>query len=55
MTSICIDQKKEASLFHHMKQIRPYLDEALDGIEWSDLKGHLRESRSERRFRRGRQ
>ncbi len=53
MRTIVIDPQKEAAMLSHMNRVRPYLDEALSGITWSDLKGHLREVRAERRFKRG--
>jgi len=46
MRTIVVDPEKEAAMLGHMNRVRPYLDEILSGIEWTDLKHHLREVRS---------
>lgn len=51
MRTIVVDPKKEAVMLGQMNRVRPYLDEALSGIEWTDLKHHLREVRSASRAR----
>ncbi|MFQ5781231.1 MAG: hypothetical protein ACE5HN_10670 [Nitrospiria bacterium] len=53
MGTIVVDPNKEAAMLSKMNRVRPYLDEVLGGIVWSDLKDHLREVRAERRFKRG--
>ncbi|MFQ5580828.1 MAG: hypothetical protein ACE5FZ_09460 [Nitrospiria bacterium] len=45
METVIGDPKKEAILYHHLKKVRPYLDEIVDGIDRTDLKHRLQEVR----------
>jgi len=43
--------KNEATLYNHMKKVRPYLDEVMSAIERTELECPARTDRSVHRFR----
>ncbi len=51
METIIGNPKKEATLYQHMKKVRPYLDEVMRAIEWTELECPTREDRSVHRCR----